>query len=45
MMPPPTNALLPAGPVWFDVFAAEPENRIAREERGGGKTSVVGSPM
>jgi hypothetical protein len=28
-----------------DVFAAEPENRIAREERGGGKTSVVGSPM
>jgi hypothetical protein len=27
------------------VFAAEPENRIAREERGGGKTSVVGSPM
>jgi hypothetical protein len=29
----------------FDVFAAEPENRIAREERGGGKTSVVGSPM
>ncbi len=28
-----------------DVFAAEPENRIAREERGGGKTSVVGSPI
>ena len=27
-----------------DVFAAEPENRMAQEERGGGKTSVVGSP-
>src|SRR5262245_59883503 len=32
-------------PALTDVFAAEPENRIAREERGGGKTSVVGSPM